>query len=220
MKKKFFNYLFICSSFLILSSCEKDNKITQNSLPLKGTIDLSDNIPTKNEILAISSDVNEIKNQLREKSLNDSVAEIKIEESLQGLVENGENIKNDLINTLKSTNQYETLSDEDKFLINNLSDQQLAQFALFFYQEKISKTEKANFLPSKQQVSETAVMRTCISTALGITGLTNLYFNAAKLATVDTAIAALKIIGQRYASWVGVGLMVYEFADCYYSLTS
>lgn len=220
MKKKFLNFLFICSSFLIFSSCEKDNKITQNSSTLKGTIDLSDNIPTKNEILAISSDINEIKSQLREKSLNDSEAEIKIKESLQGLVENGENIKNDLINTLKSTNQYDDLSEEDRVLIENLTDKDLAQLALCFFNERNLIKEKANtgVLPSKKQLETTEIIRSCLSTALGISSLVNLMSNTAKLASVSGTIQLIKVLGTRYASYIGVGLMVYDFASCYYGL--
>lgn len=129
------------------------------------------------------------------------------------MVEKGENIQEQLIAALKSSNQYNDLSDADKALITNLSDQQLAQLSLFYIQdENVNIREKA--MP---QIS--SIVRNCLSTALGIGNIYGLIRNTSQLATVEGAFAAIRLIGARYANWIGVGLMVYDFADCYYDMT-
>lgn len=52
--------------------------------------------------------------------------------------------------------------------------------------------------------------------AVGVSAIYDLISNTAALGTVETTIGALKLIGRRYLGWIGVGLMVMDFADCYY----
>lgn len=63
-------------------------------------------------------------------------------------------------------------------------------------------------------------VRACLATAVGIAGIYDLVKNTASLGTVQTTVRALKLIGRRYLGWVGVALMIYDFTDCYYGLTS
>lgn len=63
-------------------------------------------------------------------------------------------------------------------------------------------------------------IRSCLSTAVGITAIYDLVLNTSALGAVETTIGALRLIGRRYLGWIGVGLMIMDFADCYYGLTS
>lgn len=55
------------------------------------------------------------------------------------------------------------------------------------------------------------------SAALGIAGIRELWTNTIALGTVETAVEALKLIGRRYLGNIGIALMIYDFADCFYN---
>ena len=215
MKKKILYFTFTVASMIFVTSCKKtEQKILTSPSQLEGNIDISEFVPSKDELVLISNEIGEIKQDLREKSISDVSAEEKIANALNPLVEKGENIQEKLIAALKDSKQYDYMSDQDKLLISNLADQQLVQLSLFYIQD-----ENVD-IRAKAMPSTSSVIRTCLSAALGVTSIYNLVRNTASLATVEGAYAAIRLIGGRYASWVGVGLMVYDFADCYYGLTN
>jgi len=57
-------------------------------------------------------------------------------------------------------------------------------------------------------------IRNCVSTALGIGAIRDLVMNTAALGTVETTMAAIRLIGRRYIGWIGVAWMVMDFVDC------
>ncbi len=215
MKKKILYLTFTVASIIFVTSCKKtEQKVVASPSQLEGTIDVAKFVPTKDELVLISKEIGEVKQDLREKSISDVSAEEKIANTLNPLVEKGENIQEQLIAALKVSKQYDNMSEQDKLLISNLTDQQLVQLSLFYIQD-----ENVD-IRAKAMPSSSSIIRTCLSAALGVTSIYNLVRNTASLATVEGAYAAIKLIGGRYASWVGVGLMVYDFADCYYGLTN
>lgn len=140
------------------------------------------------------------------KTLNKQNAENEMQIILQPLIENGEIIHNAMINEIKSTIEFQNLTFAEQQEILNLTDEQLAELSFvvnFQYQAQSNSVDWER-------------VRSCASFALGISGIKSLYTNTLALGTVETMIGALQLIGKRYLGYIGVALMVYDFADCVY----
>jgi hypothetical protein len=140
------------------------------------------------------------------KTLDKQNAENEMQIILQPLIENGEAIHNAMINEITSTIEFQNLTFTEQQEILNLTDEQLAELSFI-----------VNFQYQAQSDSvDWDRIRSCASFALGISGISSLYTNSLALGTVETMIGALKLVGKRYLGYVGVALMVYDFADCVY----
>lgn len=121
------------------------------------------------------------------------------------LVLKGKEIHNEILGKIKNTDEWESLSYEDKDLIINFTDDSYATLALVY-----SYTANANSSLAKPNPQ----IMSCIGVALGVVPLYDLVLNTAALGTVQTAIGALKLIGRRYLGWIGVAVMIWEFGSC------
>ncbi len=109
-----------------------------------------------------------------------------------------------MINEITTTDDFQNLTEIEKQEILNLTDEQLAELSFI-----------VNFQYQTNSVDWDRV-RSCASFALGISGIRSLYTNTLALGTVETMFGALKLIGERYLGYVGIALIIYDFADCVY----
>ncbi len=138
------------------------------------------------------------------KSTNRINTENEMQVILQPLIANGELIHNAMINEITATDEFQNLTLAEQQEITNLTEDQLVELSFI-----------VNFQYQSDSVDWDRV-RSCASFALGISGIRSLYTNTLALGTVETMIGALKLIGKRYLGYVGVALMIYDFADCVY----
>ncbi|MCH8534974.1 MAG: hypothetical protein LAT51_07900 [Flavobacteriaceae bacterium] len=104
------------------------------------------------------------------------------------------------------------LSDEEYLSIENPEDSDLALIGFIINLANAEGYDTYGW--TGEQIRE------CLSFALGIQGIYELYKNTKTLAnfgkkyTAKQTLKLVKLIGRRYLGWLGVGLMVYDFADC------
>ncbi len=189
--------------FLLLFSCSK-----QEIKPK--TLDLSSIVLNTKDLNNIVFIINE---KVKEQNLLmfNSKNQIKISSDLRDkemalimdpLIQNGEIIHDKMVNFISETNEFEQMSKEEKYEILNFDDAELAALSFLMSYEY-------------QTVSvDGGRIRACLSAALGIAGMKSLFTNTMALGTVETAMGALRIIGKRYLGYIGVALMIYDFADC------
>lgn len=130
---------------------------------------------------------------------------------LEPLVENGRSLHNEIISQIDLYDPQYELTQEDIDEIQNLNDEQLAQLSF------VMSTTYSNVA---SYGGPDPTVRACLAVAVGIAGLYDLIANTAALGAAETTIAALRLLGRRYLGWIGVGLMIYDFMDCYYGLTA
>lgn len=131
-------------------------------------------------------------------------SESEIEGVLNPLVENGRDIHQQLLNQINASPVWNTLSEEDKQSILNLTDQELAELSFIISTTNQVDVSNAN---GDRIIS-------CLSAAVGAGAVRDLINNTAALASAQVASEILILIGRRTLGWIGVGLMVYEFTKC------
>ena len=201
LRKPFLAIIIVVPS---LTSCSYED-----SQQIEKTIDLSEKVLTSDELNSITLNINTFKiNSLISKSLSvNNEEEMRI--ILEPLVENGRSLHNEIISQIDFYDPQYELTQEDIDEIQNLNDEQLAQLSF------VMSTTYSNVV---SYGAPNPTVRACLAVAVGIAGLSDLIANTAALGTAETTIAALRLIGRRYLGWIGVGLMVYDFMDCYYGL--
>jgi hypothetical protein len=124
---------------------------------------------------------------------------------LNPLIENGKNLHDKIISNLTRSGELNKFSAYEIREIEDFSDQQLAElsFAINY----------ANY-----DFSIDPRIRSCLNTAIGIVGMYDLMRNTRALGSVQTTVKALRLVGRRALGWIGVGLMILDFTDCYYAL--
>ncbi len=188
----------ISSSLLI--SCSNDENTSNNS----DKLDLSKKVLKFDEIKLISQKVSKYQKEIITKRIDARTAEEEMQELLEPLVENGEDLHSEMITFLQENGEFDNMTLEEQNELMNLDEQQLAELSFVMsnaYDARISIDPR---------------IRACLSAAIGVTAIYDLISNTAALGTVETTIGALRLIGRRYLGWVGVGLMIMDFADCYY----
>lgn len=125
-----------------------------------------------------------------------------MEKVLRPMVENGSKIHRIIMKNIDFNNPAYQLNSRDISSIRKLNNKQLAQLSfttsLAYSRNKLSKD-----------------IRACLATAVGIIGIYDLIQNTKALGSVTSTVKALKLIGRRYLGWIGVGLMIYDFLECY-----
>jgi hypothetical protein len=188
----------ISSSLLI--SCSNDENTSNNS----DKLDLSKKVLKFDEIKLISQKVSKYQKEIVTKRIDARTAEEEMQELLEPLVENGEDLHSEMITFLQENGEFDNMTLEEQNELMNLDEQQLAELSFVMsnaYDARISIDPR---------------IRACLSAAIGVTAIYDLISNTAALGTVETTIGALRLIGRRYLGWIGVGLMIMDFADCYY----
>lgn len=186
----------ISSSLLI--SCSNDENTSNNS----DKLDLSKKVLKFDEIKLISQKVSKYQKEIVTKRIDARTAEEEMQELLEPLVENGEDLHSEMITFLQENGEFDNMTLEEQNELMNLDEQQLAELSFVMsnaYDARISIDPR---------------IRNCVSTALGIGAVRDLVMNTAALGTVETTIAAIRLIGRRYIGWIGVAWMVMDFVDC------
>lgn len=195
---------FVLSIFilLLLNSCQKREPVIESNFlssiktkPL--SFEVVENISTKIKANKSFMSVNiEKKN-----------TETEIKNIITPLIKNGKEIHNELLSNLKSSQEWNSLTYKEKETIINFSDVQLAELSLIFI-------ELQNNIPLKENDNWTHI-RSCLSGALGLGELYYLLIqNPRALATARGTLSLLKHIGGRYLGYIGLGLAIFDFADC------
>lgn len=199
--------LIILAGFLMLfiSSCsltgdetyDLKNVKTENYVPPKG---LDSNVLTQ-----ISQDLEKALGGRRNgPSFSINYSDPEIEGIMAPLVDNGRSIHAQLLNQINNSSVWNTLSEEDKQSILNLTDQELAELSFI-----ISITN---------QIVTTDVdwerIKNCGSAALGVGVVKELVKNTAALASAEVASQILLLVGKRTLGWVALGWLIWDFYDC------
>jgi outer membrane murein-binding lipoprotein Lpp len=194
--KSIFLLIAIVFASTLVVSCSNENDINQDEPKL----DLSSKVLKYDELKLISQKVNKYKQEVAFKRIDARTAEVEMKELLNPLVENGEVLHSEMINFLEETGDFNNLSPSEQNEFLNLDEEQLAELSF-----TISSSYSAKMDPR---------IRNCVSTALGIGAIRDLVMNTAALGTVETTMAAIRLIGRRYIGWIGVAWMVMDFVDC------
>ncbi|MBK0384528.1 hypothetical protein I5M32_16320 [Pedobacter sp. SD-b] len=121
---------------------------------------------------------------------------------MEPLIENGEILHQEMVDFISVTEEFQQLSQEEKDEILYFDDSELA--TLSFTMSVQSQSSSVDW----------GRVRSCASFALGVAGIKSLFTDTLALGTVETALGALKLVGKRYLGYIGVALMIYDFADC------
>jgi hypothetical protein len=200
MKSNLLISIVFASSLVV--SCSNENDVN----PDEPKLDLSSKVLKYNELKLISQKVNKYKQEVTIKSIDARTAEVEMKELLNPLVENGEVLHSEMINFLKETGDFNNLSPTEQNEFLNLDKEQLAELSFT--------------ISSSYSVQMDPRIRNCVSTAIGIGAIRDLVANTAALGTVETTMAAIRLIGRRYIGWIGVAWMVMDFVDCINSFES
>ncbi len=201
--KNFFAYIFTLLVFFLLSSCQKNEPFieTKNAFRFE-TKPLSYSV-VKN----MSASIKEMKAFQTTSDESSKFKYFQINKIIKPLIENGKQIHNEIIDNIKSSPEWSSLSIEEREKLINFNDTQLAELSLVFL-------ELQNDITLREDDTWTTV-RSCLSGALGLGDLYYLLIeNPRALATARGSLSLLKHIGGRYLGYIGLGLAIIDFADC------
>lgn len=185
----------------IFVSCSNDDRGNLN----ENKLDLSKKVLKFDEVKLISQRISEYQKEVSTKRIDSRTAELEMQVLLEPFVNNGEILHTEMINYLEDSGEFDNLTPAEQAELLNLDEKQLAE---------LSFAMSTAYDPQMMRMDPR--IRACLSAAIGITAIYDLISNTAALGTVETTIGALRLIGRRYLGWIGVGLMVMDFADCYY----
>ena len=201
--KKISTFVLSICMLILASSCQKREFVIESDIlssiktnPLSFDIVENISIKLKGNKPFMSVDIEKNKNN-----------EAEIKNSVAPLIHNGKEIHNELLLNLKSSQEWNGLTNKEKETLINFSDVQLAELSLIFI-------ELQNNITLREEDDWTEV-RSCLSGALGLGELYYLLVqNPRALATARGTLSLLKHIGGRYLGYIGLGLAIYDFVDC------
>ena len=135
--------------------------------------------------------------------------EIEISEKISPLIENGRALHQELLDKVAESEEWNTLSEEEKDSIINFSNDQHVVLSLIYFLDNPNLEYEAN-----EAGIDAGVIKDCVSFALGVRGIQEIIQNTKSLITVKDTIKVLKIIGRRYLGFVGLAWMIWDFMDC------
>ena len=201
--KKISTFVLSICILMFSSSCQKKESITESNFlstfktkPLSFQVveSISTKIKANNSFMSLDIEKNK-KTEAEFKSI------------VTPLINNGKEIHNELLLNLKSSQEWNGLTNKEKETLVNFSDVQLAELSLIFI-------ELQNNITLREEDDWTEV-RSCLSGALGLGELYYLLVqNPRALATARGSLSLLKHIGGRYLGYIGLGLAIYDFVDC------
>ena len=134
-------------------------------------------------------------------SINDEQA---CKNALLPLIKDGELIQKQILEQLSSEGSQKEIND----YFTDLSEEQLATLSFLVY--------NINEMQNSEEVNTRAVsmsrVRDCLSFALGISMIKEIGLEGC--ITAATARQALIAVGKRYLGYIGLALMIADFADC------
>jgi hypothetical protein len=201
--KKISTFVLSICILLFSSSCQKKEYITEpNFVSTFKTKSLSFEVLEK-----ISTKIKANESFMSVDIERNKKTEAEVKNIVTPLINNGKEIHNELLLNLKSTQEWNSLTNKEKETLINFSDVQLAELSIIFI-------ELQNNITFREEDDWTEV-RSCLSGALGLGELYYLLVqNPRALATARGTLSLLKHIGGRYLGYIGLGLAIYDFVDC------
>jgi hypothetical protein len=201
--KKISTFVLSICILILSSSCQKRESVIESDIlssiktkPLSFEVVNNISIKLKGNKPYMSVDIEKNKNN-----------EAEIKNIVTPLIHNGKEIHNELLLNLKSSQEWNGLTNKEKETLINFSDIQLAELSLIFI-------ELQNNITLREEDDWTEV-RSCLSGALGLGELYYLLVqNPRALATARGTLSLLKHIGGRYLGYIGLGLAIFDFVDC------
>lgn len=147
---------------------------------------------------------------------NDLLTENECREILNPLVEDGKQIQTQLLE------HSDLMSSEDKLYFESLEDEELAIMSMIalHLSEELGESDYIDDLtgisdnPSSSTLSiDIDKVRNCVGVAIGIASLEELCVK--RIITATSLRKAIFAIARRYAGFVGVAWMVWDFYDCF-----
>ncbi|NPA43570.1 MAG: hypothetical protein GXO27_06060 [Chlorobi bacterium] len=199
---KLLSFIFVIGIILSFSSCKQkvsDDSFTITTQPL-----------TMQEIEDIAAQLS-AQNRTLQTQNEDSIRRI-----LLPLIETGRSYYNEILSQIDLNDPSLNLTQEEREAIQNMTEDQLGLLG-FVYSvshicNEISNNNDEN-RTSYRAIDKNTILN-CLSAALGISDIIAIVENTAALATVDGAIAVLKLIGKRYLGYLGLAVAVVSFVEC------
>ena len=117
-----------------------------------------------------------------------------------------------MILQLSGTHEWQLLTEEEKTILMNYDDKQMAELALFFTEPPTITTEYISTI-HRSTIEENKILD-CVSAVLGLEEAYSIFQNTRSLMTARGAVKILKLVGRRYLGWAGLALAVVSFVDC------
>jgi hypothetical protein len=109
---------------------------------------------------------------------------------------------NNLVDQVVGTQEWNTLTYEEKVYILNFTPQQKAMLAVLYDAANNSAGGDPRWV-------------SCAAAALGFNTAYGLFVNAFKVGmSAETAVAALRFVGLKYLGYIGLAYAVYQFIEC------
>lgn len=201
--KNYLTFVLVLLVFIFLSSCKKNEALIER----KDTFPYETKPLSYSVVKNISATIKKMKTFQTTSIENSKFNDSQIKNIVKPLIENGKEIHNEIIDDLKSSPEWSSLSIAERELLINFNDIQLAELSLVF-------VELQNNITLREDDNWTTV-RSCLSGAFGLGDLYYLLIeNPRALATARGSLSLLKHIGGRYLGYIGLGLAIIDFADC------
>ena len=162
--------VFIASMILLTSCTKTDNSTLKNDVQSDwGKLsNISEELIFIETPLLTLSEIEYIESQLKDEN-NEIISDSdQLQLILTPLIENGNMIYYELLSKLQNTDEYFQLSNEDKNIINNLSDFQKAELSLLFSMASLNENNNNGGIMQLYSSNTGQVIFDCLGAALGL----------------------------------------------------
>ncbi|MBS1755004.1 MAG: hypothetical protein JST34_13255 [Bacteroidetes bacterium] len=212
IKDAFYGLIFVILFSVPISSCKKSTLPEQSNKSLETSQlysrSTSNELKLQTPFLSFSTLLSVAEN-LKDKEGKFLEDPSQIEQVLTPLIENGKILHNELVSNVTESKEWNSLPDEERNLILNVTNEQLSQLSFIYTISNPDIEQQA----LKEGIS-VDIIKDCVGVALGLAGIKHLATTLVTAPTVSTAIGILKWVGKRYLSYLGVAWMVWDFIDC------
>ena len=193
-------------STLLFFACKKSSidepKFQLKTKPLSSEILKSISQELKNKGFVNNRNLNAENSSINLNAKNSSIktesnSNAEIIEILQPLIDNGRDLKTELISILENSQEWQAMTLVERNEIIHMSDEQLADLSLVY-----------------SGLSMADVIHDCVGVAIGLTGIKNIATSLFSQPTVWAAKEILKWVGKRYLSYIGIAWMLWDFSEC------
>ncbi|QNN41188.1 hypothetical protein [Pedobacter roseus] len=194
-------YLTLLFSLIIINGCKKEQILSDKST-VNEIKDLSIAKNSQNYLTVLASTFDpQPFNDLSPtdiQNLDESQATLLLEPT----VESGTVLYNNLVDQVVGTQEWNTLTYEEKAYILNFTPQQKAMLAVLYDAANNSAGGDPRWV-------------SCAAAALGFNTAYGLFVSAFKVGmSAETAIAALRFVGLKYLGYIGLAYAIYQFIEC------
>jgi len=207
--------VFIASMILLTSCTKTDNSTLKNDVQSDwGKLsNISEELIFIETPLLTLSEIEYIESQLKDEN-NEIISDSdQLQLILTPLIENGNMIYYELLSKLQNTDEYFQLSNEDKNIINNLSDFQKAELSLLFSMASLNENNNNGGIMQLYSSNTGQVIFDCLGAALGLDSIMRI-INGYKGLSAAEGLAILRKVGSRYLGYIGLAYAIVSFIDC------